>query len=93
MDNLLSLIIVGAIAGTAAASVLSLRSRKNSSVMDWIRNTIIGILGAIVGGFLFDVLDLDLPDALDASVSLASVIIAFIGALLVIFVVGLIKKT
>jgi uncharacterized membrane protein YeaQ/YmgE (transglycosylase-associated protein family) len=82
IGEIIALIIVGALAGTAAASMMGMRGKSSRLI----RNTIIGIIGALVGGFLFELLDISLPEVLDASISLADVIVAFIGAVLVIFV-------
>lgn len=90
MSDLVALIIIGIISGTAAGSVMSGRSKRNFS--DLLRDTAIGIIGAIVGTFLFSALSIDLPEFLNASVSLAELLIAFIGAILVIFVARLIRR-
>ncbi len=83
-QDILALLIIGALAGTAAASVL--RGQASTKRSDWIRNTVIGVLGALVGGFLFDVLNLndDLPKILSGTLTPADVLVAFVGALIVI---------
>jgi len=91
-SEIIARIIVGALAGAAAASVMGMRGRSKSSMTVWLRNTIIGIIGGLVGGFLLGVLDVDLPEFLDAAITLADLLIAFIGAIIVIFLVGLIRK-
>ena len=91
-SEIIALIIVGALAGTAAASLMGLRGKGKGGFSYWLRNTVIGVIGGLVGAFLLDLLDLDLPEFLDASISLAELLVAFIGALIVIFVVGLIQK-
>jgi uncharacterized membrane protein YeaQ/YmgE (transglycosylase-associated protein family) len=95
MDDILSLIIVGALAGTAAASVMGLRGKRGGGFTYWIRNTIIGIIGALVGAFLLDVLNIgenETTGILSASISLADLLVAFVGAIIVIFLVGLIRN-
>lgn len=89
--DILALLIVGALAGTAAASVL--RNTTGGKTSDWIRNTVIGVLGALVGGFLFDILDLenDLPEILKGTLTPADVLVAFVGALVVIAVSRMIR--
>ena len=91
-EEILTRIIVGALAGTAAASLMGLRRKSRGGFTFWVRNTLIGILGGLVGGFLLGVLDVDLPDLLDAGITLADLLIAFIGAIIVIFVVGIIQR-
>jgi len=89
--EILALLIVGAIAGAAAAYVMGLRAAKgNTQVV--IRNIVIGIIGALLGGFLFDLLNIELPEILAAPITVADIFVAFIGGLIVIFVVGLIRK-
>jgi uncharacterized membrane protein YeaQ/YmgE (transglycosylase-associated protein family) len=88
--ELLALLIVGALAGSGAASVLGLdKSGRRLTVL--VRNVIVGVLGAFVGSALFRALDIDLPDILNESISLADVLVAFVGALMVIVVAGLIR--
>lgn len=79
LGDILVLLVIGALAGRAAASILG-------EPGDLVRTTVIGVAGAVVGSFVFRVFDLSLPDELEASISLADVVIAFLGALLVIVV-------
>lgn len=93
MNDLLTLIIVGALAGAAASSVMGLRKRRTGSQLGlWLRDTIIGIIGAVIGALLFDLLNIGLPAVLETTISLASIIIAFVGAIIVIFVARLINR-
>ena len=84
-QDILALLIIGAVAGTAAAAVL--RGQQSAKTSGWIRNTVIGVLGALGGGFLFDVLNLndDLPKILSGTLTPADVLVAFVGALIVIW--------
>ena len=83
--DLIALLLVGLIAGTAAASLLE---RSTSATSKWLRNVIIGVLGAIVGALIFDVLDLhdNIPDVLTGTISVADIAIAFVGAMLLIVI-------
>ena len=92
-NEIIALVVLGALAGTAAASVMGLRKSKGRMEQALV-NTLIGIVGAVVGGFLFRALNLedDLPDILNASISLADLLVAFIGAIIVILVVGMIRR-
>lgn len=90
VGTILTYIILGAIAGTAAAALVERSSRQKGQM---VRNIIIGILGAILGNFLFSVFDIGLPAFLsDAQLSLADVLVAFIGAVIVIFIVRVLKR-
>ncbi len=88
LGQIIALIIIGALAGTGAMSITG-RNKKSGG---WVTNTVIGIIGAVVGGYVFDALDISLPDILEASISLGNLLVAFVGALIVIWVVGLISK-
>ncbi len=90
-QDILALLIIGAMAGTAAAAVL--RGQQSTKTSDWVRNTVIGVLGALVGGFLFDILNLndDLPKILSGTLTPADVLVAFVGAIIVIWASRLIK--
>jgi uncharacterized membrane protein YeaQ/YmgE (transglycosylase-associated protein family) len=88
LGQIIALIIIGALAGSAASSLFK-RSKRNNLLV----STIIGVLGAVVGGFLFDAVGIN-PESgiLAASISLGSVVAAFVGAIIVLVVVGLIQR-
>lgn len=90
LGTILTYIILGAIAGTAAAAVVERSSRRKGQA---VRNTIIGILGAILGNFLFSIFNINLPSILsEAQLSLADVLVAFVGAVIVIFIVRTLRS-
>lgn len=80
MANLIWFLIVGLIAGWLAGQVMRGRG------FGLIGNLIIGVLGAVIGGFLFGLL------GLGASGLLGSIIVAFIGAIVLIYVLSLIRR-
>lgn len=84
--DIILLLIVGLLAGTAASSIF-MRGHTNALV-----NTILGIAGAILGQFVLDVLDLDLPSALNEGISMAAVLTAFIGAAIVLLIARGIRR-
>src|SRR5260221_10650418 len=88
LGQLLTWIIIGAIAGWLAGLVL--RGRHMGTL--W--NIIIGLIGAIVGGILFNLLKIPIPAALNASIELklADIIIAFVGAIVVLLIASLIYR-
>lgn len=77
-------LIIGLVAGFLANIVLRGGGRSVTS------NIITGLLGAIVGGFLFTVLGLQTPVALNDGITLRyiDIIVAFIGAVIVIALFG-----
>jgi uncharacterized membrane protein YeaQ/YmgE (transglycosylase-associated protein family) len=77
MTELAVWIIVGALAGSLAGMVVT---RKKEGFGRWV-NLGVGLAGALIGGFLFDVLGVDLGLA-DISISLGDVVAAFVGALI-----------
>ena len=79
--NILAWIIVGGIAGWLASLLV------RGSGMGVVGDIIVGIVGALIGGF---VLSLLLPGALGfTGFNLGSLIIAFIGAVILLFIVKL----
>lgn len=82
-ETILVWIIVGGLAGYAAGSLL----RRGSFGIAG--NIIIGIIGALLGGFLFNVLNiqLNLPN-----INLGDLLIAFVGAVIVVMVLGLVAR-
>lgn len=85
----IALILIGALAGTAAASVTGFNRRKQSG---WIITTIIGILGAVVGSVLFDALNWTPPDVLNATITAAQILTAFVGAIVVIIIASFVQR-
>lgn len=70
-------IIVGALAGSLAGLAVT-RKREGFGKLE---NLGLGLVGALIGGFLFDLLRIDLGLA-SVSVSLHDLVAAFVGSLL-----------
>jgi uncharacterized membrane protein YeaQ/YmgE (transglycosylase-associated protein family) len=85
--DMLIFLLVAFIAGTAAASLLVRRGYRSS-----LFNTILGVLGAFIGQFIFRALDLDLPDIFSRGITLAEIVIAFFGALIVLVILGSFRR-
>jgi uncharacterized membrane protein YeaQ/YmgE (transglycosylase-associated protein family) len=79
MDFLLW-VLIGALAGWLAGKVM-----KGKGFGLW-GNIGIGILGALVGGFLFKIL------GISVGATLGRLVMAFVGAVVLLWVVGKIKK-
>ncbi len=77
LDELLVWLIVGLLAGSFAGFVVT----KKKEGFGRGANLGIGLAGALIGGFLFDLLGLDLGLS-NISVSLRDVVAAFVGSLL-----------
>ncbi len=78
--GLLSWIIFGALAGWAASIVTGRNSR-----MGCFANIIIGVLGAIIGGFLYGLLT---GSSFTITWSWLSFLVAVIGAVLLLMITG-----
>ncbi len=82
--GLLSWLIVGAVAGWLASMVIK------GGGFGLLGNIIIGIIGAVVGGWLSTQI-FNLPYAV-TGLNLASILVATGGAVVVLFVLSLLKK-
>ena len=80
VTSLIIFLVIGAIAGWIAGSLMK---GKGYGLLG---NMIIGIIGAVLGGVLFGLL------GISAGGFIGSLITATVGAILLIFVVRLIKK-
>jgi len=79
--GILSWIIVGLVAGWLAGAIM--RGRGFGILAD----IVVGIVGAVVGGFLAQVL-FNIPDAVNG-VNLLSIVVAVIGAVLLVAILRL----
>lgn len=81
--GILSWIIVGLIAGWLAGELL------RGSGLGLVGNIVVGILGALLGGFLASAL-LGFANPL-SGINVATVIIAFLGSVILLAVLGLLR--
>lgn len=84
--QIISWLIVGIIAGPVAGLVLKRRRRGYG----WPGNLGLGLIGALIGGLLFSFIGWDFGLGAIA-ISLADVVQAFLGALLVVGIVVLVR--
>ena len=80
MLDWLYFLVIGLIAGWAAGKIMKGKG------FGLVGNLVVGVLGALVGGFLFTVL------GFAAYGFVASLIMAVVGAMVLLFLVGFIKK-
>ncbi len=83
-EYVITWLIIGLIAGFLANIILRGGGRSATS------NIVIGLLGALVGGFLFTVLGIQTPASLNDGLTLRyiDILVAFIGAVIVIALFG-----
>jgi len=74
--SLIAWLVVGAIAGWLASLVMK-TNREQGLIMD----IIVGIVGAFIGGFIFDALNLG-GDV--TGINIVSILVAFIGAIVLL---------
>lgn len=82
--SILIWIVLGAVAGWAAGQIMK------GSGFGLTGNVIVGIIGSFLGGWLAG--QLGIGGAVTGGFSVASVITAIIGASVLLFIIGLIKK-
>ncbi|MBI1424890.1 MAG: GlsB/YeaQ/YmgE family stress response membrane protein [Gammaproteobacteria bacterium] len=80
LESILMVLIIGALAGWLAGLLMKGRG------FGIIGNIVVGIIGAVIGSFLFGLL------GVTAGGFIGSVVTATVGALVLLFVVNLIKK-
>ena len=81
IQALLIFLAIGAVAGWLAGTLMK------GGGFGLLGNIIVGILGAVVGGFVFGLL------GISAGGLLGSIVTATAGAALLLYIIGLIKKT
>ena len=81
--NLVLWIILGAASGWIASMIMG-----RDAQMGALANIIVGILGAILGGFLFNLLGL--PG--DTGFNFWTLLVAIVGAIALLFLVGLVRR-
>lgn len=82
--GIISWIIFGGLAGWVASLVTG-RNERQGCIM----NIIVGIVGAFIGGFLVELLG---GGEMDFSFDLTSFIVAVVGAVVLLFLVGLLQR-
>jgi uncharacterized membrane protein YeaQ/YmgE (transglycosylase-associated protein family) len=83
-EQIITWIIIGLVAGFLAA--LLVRGRG----MGTVGNVFVGLIGALVGGFLFTIFNVQVPAELAGGITLRwiDIIVAFIGAVLILLIFG-----
>ena len=82
--NIILWIIFGAIAGWIASIIMG-----RNAQMGALANIVVGIIGALIGGFIMNAFGA--PGV--TGFNLTSLIVAIIGAVVLLFLVGLVRRT
>ena len=80
IESLLAFLFIGAIAGWLAGKLMK------GGGFGLLGNIVVGVIGALIGGYVFDAV------GIRAGGIIGSIVIATVGAGILLFVVGLIKK-
>ena len=81
-EQLLVFLVIGAVAGWLAGLIIK------GGGLGLLGNIIVGVIGAVLGGWLFKVLGISVGGEW-----VGALITATVGAVVLLFVVGLVKKT
>ncbi len=78
--NLVLFLLIGLAAGWLAGKIMKGRG------FGLVGNLIVGVIGAFIGGYLFDLLDITMGGLV------GELAMAVVGALVLLFIVGLVKR-
>lgn len=83
MINILVWIVMGALAGWIASKIM-----RRDAQMGAVANIVVGIVGALIGGFIMN----SLGGAGFSGFNLYSLLVAIGGAVVLLFIVGLFRR-
>lgn len=88
IDEVITWLIVGALSGSLAGMVVKGRRAGFGPLL----NLAIGLVGGLIGGFLFRILHIDLGIAGAITVTSEEVVAAFIGSLIFLVILWTIRR-
>ena len=83
--NIISWIVVGGIAGWLASLIM-----KTDGSMGLVGNIIVGIVGALIGGFIMNLLGASGAD--ESAWDLWSFLVSLVGAVVLLFIIRLFRR-
>lgn len=86
MINLIIILVVGGLIGWAASKIMGTDPQQGIFL-----NIIVGIVGALLGGFLAGMLGLG-GSILDEGLNLGAIIVSLLGAVLLIWIVKMVRR-
>ena len=82
--SIIAWIVIGAVAGWLASIIM-----KRNDSMNWFENIVVGVLGALAGGFLYGLLtDSDFTGGFN----IGTLLIATIGAVILLAIYGAVRR-
>ena len=88
IGNVIGWLVAGILAGSLTG-VLVKRSREGFGRL---ANIGIGLIGALIGGSLFQIFNINIGSLAEISVSLQDLVAAFLGSLIFLLIVWLIRR-
>ena len=85
--NLILALIIGGIIGWLASIVMRTDAQQGIFL-----NIVVGIIGSLLGSFLAQFLGLTRGTILDAPLSLSSILVALVGAIILLAIVNLFRR-
>ncbi|MBK9714461.1 MAG: GlsB/YeaQ/YmgE family stress response membrane protein [Kouleothrix sp.] len=80
--NLIIWLLIGALVGWLASMVMRTDAQQGA-----ILNIVVGIIGALIGGFLFGG-----PTINSSALNLTAILISFVGAVILLAIVNLVRR-
>ena len=80
--NLIIWLLVGALVGWLASMVMRTDAQQGA-----ILNIVVGIVGALIGGFLFGG-----PTINSSALNLTAILVSFVGAVILLAIVNLVRR-
>jgi uncharacterized membrane protein YeaQ/YmgE (transglycosylase-associated protein family) len=87
-SELVAWLVVGALSG----SLVGMLVKRKKEGFGHLTNLGVGLVGALIGGFLFKVLHIDLGDLKEIQINLQQMVAAFLGSLLFLGVVWFVRR-
>jgi uncharacterized membrane protein YeaQ/YmgE (transglycosylase-associated protein family) len=87
MINFILWLLFGALVGWLASMVMRTDAQQGA-----VLNIVVGIIGAMIGGFVFGALGLGGTNINDGSFSLGSLLVSFVGAVILLAIVNLARR-
>src|SRR6266496_4001470 len=87
MINLILWLLFGALVGWLASIVMRTDAQQGALL-----NIVVGIIGAMIGGFLFNLLGIGGANINNSDFSLGALLVSFVGAVVLLGIVNLVRR-